>query len=98
MRKQIRVYVDAAQWEALKSEGETDTDLQDRLIETYEAIKELSALHPDLRVAVGMALQGYQILKQMRWDVVLTEAPQGAVQLEEGVEEDTFFVDNSGDF
>ncbi len=67
-KKQVRVYVDAAEWEVLRSDAGTDDDkeIHAYLMRFYSALSQLKILNPDPIVAVGVAIANHQTLAYMR--------------------------------
>lgn len=75
-RKQIRVYVEDAQWELLRRDGESDTEMLQRILSEYlEVFDQLKAIDQNISVAVGRCLQSYEILKEMKWVASPTTTP-----------------------
>ena len=57
-QKQLRTLVNKDRWEAFKglSRCRTDADFISELLRTYEIAQELTCIHSDLGVAIGIAI------------------------------------------
>ena len=67
-RKQIRVFVDADEWNVLSADAGTsdDKDIQAYLMRFYSVLSQLKTINPDPIVAVGVAIANYQTLAYMQ--------------------------------
>ena len=67
-RKQVRVFVDAAEWEVLRADADTDDDkeVQAYLMRFYSALSQLKIINPDPIVAIGVAIANYQTVAYMQ--------------------------------